>query len=93
MEIVVFLCNVKKLHPCFYGSFTYVSVHFCFGWVLSFLSIDLMGPPQCLNSGSDSEPVVIRGLDFPIDFSRYSAHFLSSFMDFLPICYNEPVCF
>ena len=65
-----------------------MTVHFCFGWVLSFLSVDLRGPPQCLNSGSDSEPVDIRGLGFPIDFLEYSARFLSSFVDFLPICYN-----
>ena len=31
------------------------------------------GPPQGLNSGSDSEPEVNRGLDFPIDFSGYLA--------------------
>ena len=45
------------------------------------------GPPQGLNSGSDSEPEVNRGLGFPIDFSGYSAICLSCFMDFLPICY------
>jgi len=31
------------------------------------------GPPQGLNSGSDSEPEVNRGLGLPIDFSGYSA--------------------
>ena len=31
------------------------------------------GPPQGLNSGSDSEAEVNRGLGFPIDFSGYSA--------------------
>ena len=32
------------------------------GWVIFSLSVDLGGPPQCLNSGPGSEPGVNRGL-------------------------------
>lgn len=61
---------------------------FCLGWFLSLLSIDLGETPQCLISGSDSEPGIKRGFGFPIDFPGIS-RFLSCLMDFFSTCYSN----